>query len=203
MNAENGKRETNNFKQFKIDIVNMAKPPYKPSWNIESYLLIDRVDLYLKETAATRENMDFYQDIEHFGGIIFYFDNLEKNIFVWVSLYWKHRDWAKKIANEKNADKFPKVVIKILEKEMEKDFSGYKVFRVNRSEINNDLENLFLYEIVEFTLYKQHYYRADVQMLMPQEDQEVAKVQECSKCGWVLSADAKECPRCKTPVPEQ
>ena len=180
----------------------MALPPYKPSWNVESYLLIDRVDLYLKETAATRENVDFYQDIEHFGGIIFYFDNYAKIIYVWVSNYWKHRDWAKKIAKEQNPVKFQKAVIEILQKEMQKDLTGYKVVRVNEGEINNDFETLFLYEIVEFHLYKQHYFRADVQMLMPQEEQEAPKIRECPNCGWVLSADATVCLKCKTPVPK-
>ncbi len=181
--------------------INMAKEKYKPQWNVESYQLIDRVELYLKETAATRENIDFYQDIEHFGGIIWYFDNHAKKIYTWICTYWKHRSWAKKIAKETNPKKFAKRVRDILEKEMRKDFSEYEIIRVEEGEINNDFETLFLYEIVDYELYQEHYYRPDVQMRMPQETVETEPaIDRCPHCDWIISAGTTKCPKCQKDV---
>jgi tRNA(Ile2) C34 agmatinyltransferase TiaS len=55
-----------------------------------------------------------------------------------------------------------------------------------------------LYEIQDFALYNKHYYRADVEMLMPQETAPVEEaIKKCPKCGWILSKGKNKCPRCQ------
>ena len=177
------------------------RKPYKPSFNIQAYNVIDRVDLSIRETHPSREIVDLYSENNYYGGISFFFDNIGKIIWVWIARYTKHKDWAKKIVNEKNPDKFKKLVHKILEDELDKTIEGYEIHRVEEGNHPDDFELLFLYEIQEFELYNQHYYRADVQMLMPQEATPVEQtVTKCPKCGWILTKGKTKCPRCQTVV---
>ena len=88
--------------------------PYKPSFNIQAYNVIDRVDLIIREAQPSREIIDLYSDNPYYGGVSFFFDNLGKIIYAWISTYAKKRDWAKRIGGEKNARKFEMLVRKTL-----------------------------------------------------------------------------------------
>lgn len=184
------------------------KRPFKPSFNVQMYNVIDRVDLSIRETHPTREVIDLYEEsVNYYGGITFLLDNITKVIYTWVSNYAKKRDWAKKIGGEKNPTKLERMVLEILEKELGITFAGYKVKREEEGNHSNEFETMFLYEVQEFDLYKQHYYRSDVEALMPQEDIYSPKVEEtilkCKKCGWILSKGKTKCPKCQTPVPDE
>jgi hypothetical protein len=174
---------------------------YKPSFNIQAYNVIDRVDLTLRETHPSREIVDLYTENNYYGGISFFFDNIGKVIWVWISNYAKKRDWAKKIAGEKNPDKFAKLCLKILEDELDRVIKGYEIKRVEEGVHPDDFELLFLYEIQEYDLYNQHYFRPEVEMLMPVEQAPVEQTTtKCPKCGWIISAGKNKCPRCQTVV---
>ena len=50
----------------------------------------------------------------------------------------------------------------------------------------------------DFDLYNKHYFRPDVEMLMPQETPTIEEeVIKCPKCGWILSKGKNKCPRCQ------
>lgn len=174
------------------------KKPYKPSFNIQAYNVIDRVDLGIRETHPSREVIDLYSENPYYGGISIFFDNLGKVIWVWISSYQKKRDWAKKLANEKDLKKFTDLATKILEQELNCDLAGYTIKKVEENNHPDDFELLFLYEIQDFALYNKHYYRPDVEMRMPQEAPKIEdKVTNCPKCGWILSKGKTKCPRCQ------
>lgn len=182
--------------------------PFKPSFNIQMYNIIDRVDLIVRETHPTREVIDLYQEsVNYYGGVTFLFDNLGKIIYGWISNYAKKRDWAKKLAGEKNPQKFEKLVIENLERELDMSLEGYKVKREEEGIHSNEFETLFLYEVAEFELYQEHHYRPDVEMLMPQDNLYKPNlddaIRKCPKCGWILSKGKTKCPRCQTEVPEE
>jgi hypothetical protein len=172
--------------------------PYKPSFNVQMYNVIDRVDLTIRETHPTREVIDLYSENNYYGGVSFLFDNIGKIIFGWISLYAKKRDWAKKMAKEKDPNKFASLVLKTLQDEIRRTITGYRIVRVDEGNHPNDFETLFLYEVQDFNLYQQHYYRPDVEMLLPVTDVYVEeKTKKCPKCSWILSKGKTKCPRCQ------
>jgi hypothetical protein len=182
-------------------VIRLAKNPYKPSFNVQAYNVIDRVDLSIRETHPNREVVDQYSENAYYGGITFVFDNIGKVIYTYVTRYLKKRDWAKKIDKEKNPINLKKLVLNILESQLDRVIEGYDVKRVEEGEIDNDFETLFLYEIQDYSLYQQHYFRSDVEMLLPQPDPVVEeRVAKCPKCGWILSKGKNKCPRCQTIV---
>jgi hypothetical protein len=175
--------------------------PYKPAFNVQAYNVIDRVDLGVRETHPSREIIDLYSENAYYGGVSFLFDNIGKIIWGWISNYAKKREWAKKIAGEKNPAKFEALVKKTLEEELNVQLTGYTVKRVEEGNHPNDFEELFLYEIQDFDLFNKHYYRADVEMLMPQETpKSQERVNKCPKCGWIISKGKNKCPRCQTVI---
>ena len=174
--------------------------PYKPDFNVQMYNVIDRVDLSIRETHPTREVIDLYQEsVNYYGGITFVFDNIEKIIYCWVSRYAKKRDWAKKIAKAINPKKNAQLVIGHLQEELGRSLEGYKVKREVEGEHSDPFETMFLYEVQDFKLYQKHYYRDDVQMLMPDESSYfVAETTtKCPKCNWIISAGKSKCPMCQ------
>ncbi len=172
--------------------------PYKPSFNIQAYNVIDRVDLIIREAQPSREIIDLYSDNPYYGGVSFFFDNLGKIIYAWISTYAKKRDWAKRIGGEKDPRKFEMLVRKTLENELNVSLTAYKIIRVDEGNHPNDFETLLLYEVQDFDLYNKHYFRPDVEMLMPQETPTIEEaVIKCPKCGWILSKGKNKCPRCQ------
>ena len=168
---------------------------YKPQMNVELYRVQDRVDLSLGQTAVTREILDLYYDFEFFGGLVFVFDNHAKIIYTYVTSA-DCRSWAKKISKATDQAKCAKLTQKYLQSEMEVNLSDYHFIRINEGEIHNEFEKTFLYAINPIEMYSQHYYRDDVQMLMPEEEPEV-ELSKCPTCGWILSSPGAACPRCK------
>lgn len=179
----------------------MPTIPFKPSFNIQAYNVIDRVDLSLRETHPSREVIDLYSDNNYYGGVSFFFDNIGRVIWVWIARYAKQRDWAKKIAKETDPKKFKDIVLKILQDQLDRVIENYDVQRVEEGVHPDDFETLLLYEIQEYDLYNQHYFRPDVEALMPVEEAPVeTTVTKCAKCGWILTKGKTKCPRCQTPV---
>ena len=175
------------------------------------YNVIDNVDLMIRETHPSRQVIDLYEEaVNYYGGLTFLFDNLSQIIYVWVPEYGPDkRGWVKKAAKyarkykDKNKDKYKnKLVDMIKEKfleEMGVVIKNYEFRIVLENQHPDDFEYLFLYEVQEYGLYSQHYFRSDVQMRMPMDTEPVVeeKVDKCPECGWILSKGATKCPRCK------
>lgn len=174
-------------------------PKYKPAWNIEFYRVLDKAQLELEETQASREVIDLYSEISDFAGVVIILDNLNKKIWVWCSIYTKSTGWAKKIIAETNPKKISELVLKILSDEMKVDFSDYKVEKVTEGNHPDDFEKLFLYDVVDVNLYQQHYYKPEYEHLYTYEQQEKAEsaTKKCKNCNWIMSSDKKVCPRCR------
>jgi len=174
-------------------------PKYKPAWNLEFYRVVDKAQLEIEETQPTREVIDLYSEIPDFAGIVFIFDNLNKIIWTWCSRYVKSSSWAKKIIKEKNPNKVAQLVLKHLQDEMQVDLSDYKVAKVVEGEHPNEFEELFLYDVVDYNLYKQHYYKPEYQHLYDymQENEPESQTKKCKNCGWIMSISKNICPRCR------
>lgn len=174
--------------------------PYKPSWNIELYQVLDKAMLEIQEASATRETIDMYSEIEDFAGIVFILDNIEKIIWTWCSNFVKSTGWAKKMIKEKKPKKLAEMVLSIMADEMQQDFSNYKVAKVIEGNHPNEFEQLFLYDIVDINLYQKHYIKPEYQHLYGyQEDPEEvkSKTKKCKNCNWIMSNDKTVCVRCK------
>ena len=61
------------------------------------------------------------------------------------------------------------LVRKTLENELNVSLTAYKIIRVDEGNHPNDFETLLLYEVQDFDLYNKHYFRPDVEMLMPEK----------------------------------
>lgn len=192
------------------------RPPYKPAFNIQMYNAIDNVDLMIRETHPSREVIDLYEEaVNYYAGLTFVFDNLSQIIWVWIPIYGpKKRGWVKKLArlghkcvesqDPSVCKKFSKEVIERLEEELNCTITNYEVKPVIEGQHPDDFEYLFLYEVQEYGLYSQHYFRPDVQMRMPMEEYDAPSeepVRKCPNCGWIVSKDATHCPRCKAELP--
>src|SRR5271157_4819508 len=92
------------------------------TWNIEAYHVKEVVDPEFVETAATRSSIQEYADEKDYCGMTVFFDNIKKEIFVWVAAYAKHKGWVKKLVGM-HGDKFDIQFREIFQKNRQKEHS--------------------------------------------------------------------------------
>jgi hypothetical protein len=169
------------------------------TWNIEAYHVKEVVEPEFVETAATRSAIQEYADEKDYCGMTVFIDNINKEIFVWVAAYAKHKGWVKKLAGMKG-DKFDIQFREIFQRLAKKNIRDYAVIRVDEGQETEKFEWLFMYEIAELSMYTKHHPKAEYQEMFDRmEEEKVMKetaVRKCEKCGWILTAGKAECPRC-------
>ncbi len=172
---------------------------YKPEWNIEFFVVKQKIDLVIEETQASRDIIDIYSEIPNYVGITFVLDNLNKIIWTWCSIYQKSKGWAKKLIKEKKPQKFADLVLKQIQEGFKSDLSDYKITKVIEGDHPNEFEQLFLYDIVGYNLYEKHYTKPEYEsQFISQEQSKVeSATKKCKSCGWILSETKNICPRCK------
>jgi len=176
-------------------------PLYSDSatWNIEAYHVKELVDLEFVETAATRGAIQEYADEPNYCGMSVFFDNINKEIFVWISAYAKKKGWVKKL-EKLTGDKFDIMFRQIFESSMKKNINDYKVYRIDEGQETEKFEWLFMYEIAELSQYRQHYPKPEYQEMFNKMEEErqlkESTVQKCENCGWLLAAGKTICPKC-------
>lgn len=178
-----------------------ALPLYSASatWNIEAYHVKEVIDPEFVETAATRAAIQEYADEPNYCGMSVFFDNINKEIFVWVSAYAKHKGWVKKF-EKVTGDKFDIMFREVFERLAKKNIRDYQVFRIDEGQETEKFEWLFMYEVAELSQYKQHYPKTEYQEVFNQMEEEKrlkeSTVQKCENCGWLLATGKTTCPKC-------
>src|SRR5271157_1044223 len=169
------------------------------TWNIEAFHVKEVVDPEFVETAATRSAIQEYADEKDYCGMTVFFDNIKKEIFVWVVAYAKHKGWVKKLVGM-HGDKFDIQFREIFQKIAKKNIRDYTVTRIDEGQETEKFEWIFMYEIAELAVYTQHHPKAEYQEMFDRLEEEKAikesSVKKCEKCGWILTAGKTVCPRC-------
>ncbi len=169
------------------------------TWNIEAYQVKEVIDPVFVETAASRAAIQEYAEEEKYCGMSVFFDNINKEVYVWISAYAKKKGWVKKF-EKVTGDKFDIMFREVFESLMKKIINDYKVYRVDEGQETEKFEWLFMYEVAELSQYKQHYPKTEYQEAFNRMEEEKAaketSVQKCENCGWLLAAGKTACPKC-------
>ncbi len=193
-------------KQLAKDSEKGKQPPQKmrlysdtATWNIEAYNVKVVIDSEFVETAATRAAIQEYADEQNYCGVSVFFDNINYEIFVWVTKNAKHKGWVKNLVWSK-PEKTEEIFREQFHKQTKKDISNYKVYRIDEGQETEKFEWLFMYEVAELSQYKQHYPKTEYQEAFNRMEEEKAlketSVQKCENCGWLLAAGKTACPKC-------
>ncbi|MGV9204938.1 MAG: zinc ribbon domain-containing protein [Promethearchaeia archaeon] len=170
-------------------------------FNIEAYYLSNVAGVSLQEFIPNFRKFETMISRDDYLGVLFVFDNIEKNLWVYQEKEKKAKGIAKKIKKESKEKKLTKYVEKVFEKEKNYNISSYDVKRA--LDDMQAFRQLFKYQINEYPLYKQHYLLPEYEALQQEEtveeqakEEASANLKKCANCGWILSADTTVCPKC-------
>ena len=170
-------------------------------FNVEAFYLSNVAGLSVQEFILNFRNFETMISRDDYLGIVFVFDNIDKDLWVYQEKEIKAKGIAKKIKKQNKVKKLAKYVEKVFEKEKNYDISGYDIKRA--LDDKQAFRQLFKYQINEYPLYKQHYLLPEYEALQQEDsikdeaqEEASANLKKCANCGWILSADTTVCPKC-------
>lgn len=177
-------------------------------FNLEGFYFREYGGIVLREFVPTKDGFESLLEVKGYLGVCFIFDNIEKLIWIYQDDAVKTKKYVRVIKTEKKDEKLAELTKEAFEKELNYDISGYSV--KNALSYQEVFSKIYKYQINEYPLYTQHYllpeYEEEEKEKAAKEEAKAeasANIRKCANCGWIISANAAICPKCRRPTSEK